>query len=417
MGIQHIVKETLVGLQKKALLATPNNYHKEFCLVAKKHQFTASECNQFKELVSKLNKEEQKEIQKKEIKTIEEMIPILLERVAVKNLNSLSSLLNSSLKPSISLELNDKLAKFSIQIDDQPSLVFEEDIQKQMQDFIERRYEADKKIVQQKTADIAKLVTLMGTYLNDAINSSANGGEAVSSIKDKIQAIDLKDNNISELSALQEKLVLAADSIKDEMNKVGDNLATGKTYVNNLEEKVKKLEKDLNKANVVSNTDHLTGLLTRRAYEKEIIKFENAFTRQQNNYAIIFLDLDFFKKVNDTYGHEAGDIVLSTFSKIIQSQTRDSDIIARYGGEEFVALIQYSEKNELMNYLGRIKKIVKNNSIIYKDDSIKVTFSAGVTLRSDHATYDSAIQKADVLVYEAKNTGRDKIVFEDGTEI
>lgn len=417
MDINHIVKETLINLKKKSLIATPNNYHKEFCITSKKHYFTAKECKQFKQLVEKLNKSEQNEILKKQITTIEDMIPILLERVAIKNMDSLSSLLNSSLKPSISLELDSKLAKFSIQVDNKPSMIFEEDIQKQMQSFIEERYEADKKVVRQKTEDIAKLVTLMGTYLNDAINNHGKGGEEVASIKDKIQAIDLNDDGITKLSELQEKLISAAASIKDEMDKVGDNLATGKSYVNNLEEKVKKLEKELDTAKTIGNIDHLTGLLTRRAYETEILKLENNFSRNGNNYALIFLDLDLFKKVNDTYGHDAGDVVLSTFAKIIKSQTREPDIVARYGGEEFISVIQYNKKEELVKYLTRIKIIVKDNSIIYKKDSIHISFSAGVTLRNNHKTYESAIQKADVLLYEAKNSGRDKIMFEDGTTI
>jgi len=158
-------------------------------------------------------------------------------------------------------------------------------------------------------------------------------------------------------------------------------------------------------------------LLTRRAYEESIKKIENEFIRNNTQYAIVFFDLDHFKKVNDTYGHEAGDIILSTFAKVLNKNTRDLDIVGRYGGEEFIAVIHFNLKRELLKYLKRIKTIINDNSFIYKSKNIHVTFSAGVAVRNDHKSYDSTVQKADVLLYQAKEAGRNKIILEDGTVI
>ena len=134
-------------------------------------------------------------------------------------------------------------------------------------------------------------------------------------------------------------------------------------------------------------------------------------------YAIIFFDLDHFKKINDTYGHSGGDMILSTFGKILNKYTRDMDIVGRYGGEEFIAIVHYNLKRELLQYIKRIKNIVTQNKFIYQDNKISITFSAGVTLRDDHKTYESALQKADMLLYEAKEAGRNKIIFEDGKSL
>ena len=416
-SIDKVVKNTILNLAKKGVEATPNRYHKEFCKVAKENDVRVDECKQFKELVKKLSKNEQEEIKKHNIETIEDMIPILLKRVASKNIHNLAALFSDSLMPSISLEIDETLSKFSIKIGNSPELMFEEDIQQEMEDFINKRFETDRKVVEQKTADIAKLVTLMGQYLNDAISSSDNSGDTVSDIKEKIEAINLGTEGLSELTKLQSQLINAAVNIENEMSAVSERMKTGKDQVDDLEDEVKQLKKELEEAKKESETDHLTGLLTRRAYEKEAQKMEAEYNRLKQNYAIVFFDIDHFKKINDTYGHEGGDIILSTFAKILQKETRDLDIVGRYGGEEFVAIVHYNLKKELLNYLKRVKSIVARNKFIYNEHKIKLTFSAGVAIRGGHSTYNDTIQQADILLYKAKESGRDKILIEDDTTI
>ncbi|RXI36544.1 GGDEF domain-containing protein [Malaciobacter mytili] len=415
--IKDIAKDTIRNLFAKNILPTPNEYHKEFCNVAKTYDLNIKECKQFKELISKLNEEEQKEIKDKNITTFEDMIPILLNRVATKNLKTLTSLFQESVTPSISIGLDESLTKFSVKIGNSPALLFEEDIQKEMQSFITKRFETDQKIVKQKTAEIAKLVTLMGQYLNDAISSSGNSGDEVSSIKDEIKAINLSENGLEELTNLQSKLISAAMSIENEMHQVEEKLSSGKTHVEELEAKVKKLEEELDKSKKESIKDHLTGVLTRKAFEYEANKVEKNYIRNSTQYAIVFFDIDHFKAINDTYGHAGGDMILSTFGKILSKYTRELDIVGRYGGEEFVAIIHFNLKRELLKYLKRIKSIVTENNFVYGKYKIRITFSAGVTIRNDHTSFDSALQKADMLLYEAKEAGRNKIILEDNTII
>ena len=416
--INTIVKDTLINLKKKGLDATPNEYHKEFCKVSKKYNLSVKECVQFKELINKLTKSEQIEIKSKGIETFEDMIPILLNRISKDQVTSLAKLFQEAVTPSISINVDEKLQKFSIKIGNSPALLFEEDIQKEMQEFITKRFEADKQIVKQKTSDIAKLLTLMGQYFNDAIHSSGKGSKEVSDIKTQIESINMKHTDgYEQLTQLQSKLINAALTIEHEMSDVGEKLNSGKSEVEALEQKVKKLEAQLDETRKKSITDHLTGVLTRGAYEEAIKKIESEFDRNNAQYAIIFFDLDHFKNINDTYGHQAGDIILSTFAKVLNKNTRKFDIVGRYGGEEFVTIVHFKLKRELLKYLKRIKTIINDNDFIYKKDKIHVTFSAGVAIRNNHSSYDNAIQKADMLLYEAKESGRNKIIIEDGTVI
>jgi len=416
-SISKISKQTLLNLTKNNKEITPNEYSKEYCKVANELNLSQQECNYFKELLAKISKEELTESNIQNIESINDIIEVLLLRSPRKNINKMSELMQSSLQPSISLSINDDLHSFCIKIGDSPSLIFEESIQQEMEKFIEKRFEVDKKIVAQKTADIARLISLMNKYLSDAIDSSKSGSSNVSEIKDELQSIKISGSTKDELNQLQTKLVQAAITIENEMTSVSKNLESGKTEVVILENKVKTLERELADAKLRSTKDFLTGTLNRKTYEEEIKKFENEFIRKGQNFAVIFFDIDHFKNVNDTYGHECGDIVLKTFASLLLKLTRDLDIVGRYGGEEFVVALHYNDKSELDKYVSRIKSVITKNKFIYKEHKLKITFSAGVQIRTENNSISETVTNADKLLYKAKQTGRNKVIFWDGKEI
>ena len=369
----------------------------------------------FKGFLSQLNDEENLKVVSQNINTPEKLIPLLLKRVHPKNVHILASIIKQSLLPSICEETNDEIDKLFTKIEEDANLLFDKNIQEKIKEFITKRFERDKQVVIEKTSDISKLVVLMEEYLNEAISSNGSGTKNVLNIREKIEAINI--NGLEALSKLQNELINAASLIEKEMSTVTDKLETGKTKVQELEEKVKTLEEELNKTKIENMKDHLTGLLTRKAFGDEVKKIESSYKRLNTQYAVVFFDLDHFKKLNDTYGHECGDVVLSTFGKILNKSIRDLDIVGRYGGEEFIAIIHFNLNRELLQFLKRIKSIVVENSFLYKDKKIKVTFSAGVAIRSSYDTYENTVQKADMLLYKAKENGRNKIILENGMEI
>ena len=179
-------------------------------------------------------------------------------------------------------------------------------------------------------------------------------------------------------------------------------------------EQIEELQVCLNKAEEEKSIDFLTGVLTRRAFDVETARIETNFKTFGSNYAMIFFDIDHFKKVNDTYGHACGDFVLKTFASILNKLTRNEDIIVRYGGEEFVSMVHYKDKSEIINYVIRVKNIITNNKFVYNDIKLKVAFCAGVTFRNNYITFEDALIKSDELLYEAKHSGRNKIIFDSG---
>ena len=372
---------------------------------------------EFENILVHLEEQEKEEVKQNNIDLPEKLIPLLLKRVHPQNVQQLAILIKQSVLPSICPKTDDEIDQLFFKIEKEPNLLFNKEIQERIEDFITKRFERDKRVVIERTSDISKLVLLMEEYLNEAISSNGSGSKNVLNIKEKIESISIKEDGLEALTKLQNELIHAASSIEKEMNTVTNKLQNGKTKVQELEEKVNTLEAELSRTKTENMRDHLTGLLTRRAFSDEIKKIESAYERIKTQYAIVFFDLDHFKRLNDTYGHECGDVVLSTFGKILNKSIRDHDIVGRYGGEEFVAIIHFNLNRELLQFLKRIKTIVTENSFLYKDKKIKVTFSAGVALRSNYDTYDNTLQKADMLLYQAKENGRNKIVLENGMEI
>ena len=371
----------------------------------------------FQNILSQLTEQEKSEVALNKIDCPEKLIPLLLKRVNPKNVKTLANLIKRSVLPSICPETDNEIDKLFSEIEKNINLLFDTDIQVKIGNFINKRFERDKKVVIEKTSDISKLVLLMEEYINEAISSNGSGSKNILNIKEKIESISIKEDGIEALSKLQNELINAAVSIEKEMDNVTNKLQTGKSKIQELEEKVKTLEDELNKTKIENMKDHLTGLLTRKAFSNEVVKIESAYDRMKTQYAVVFFDLDHFKKLNDTYGHECGDVVLSTFGKILNKSVREHDIVGRYGGEEFVAIINFNLNRELLQFLKRIKTIVTENSFLYKDKKLHVTFSAGVAIRNNYDTYENTLQKADMLLYQAKENGRNKIILENGDTI
>jgi diguanylate cyclase (GGDEF)-like protein len=158
--------------------------------------------------------------------------------------------------------------------------------------------------------------------------------------------------------------------------------------------------------------DPLTGIFNRR-YLDESMRREMARSRRHGTpTGIIMMDVDHFKKVNDTYGHEAGDVILKALATFLQQHTRNEDILCRYGGEEFILLMPESDLNNTHKRAQQLCKLVRNVlRIDHQGKTHQITISLGVSAFPDHGpTIEVAQNAADAALYQAKEQGRDRVV-------
>jgi two-component system cell cycle response regulator len=158
-------------------------------------------------------------------------------------------------------------------------------------------------------------------------------------------------------------------------------------------------------------TDSLTGLPNRRAIESWAARQIGAAARHGFSFWAVLADLDHFKKINDTYGHDAGDTVLKRFGEIIRSQTRISDISGRLGGEEFVFLLTHADRPGVLIVVDRIRQRLAAERFTFDGQAVQVTASFGIAGFSGKSAPDFAelLAKADDALYSAKHHGRNRI--------
>lgn len=161
----------------------------------------------------------------------------------------------------------------------------------------------------------------------------------------------------------------------------------------------------------LATTDALTGLQNRRAFEDNLKVEHQRAKRYGKDFSLLLLDIDHFKKVNDTYGHVAGDAALKTLAFILEQQTRDIDSVARFGGEEFIIILPETGESGALVVAERIRKTVSNTPFTLPDArEIEVTISIGIAshpLCTKHP--ESMLEQADRALYLAKNAGRNRV--------
>ena len=158
-------------------------------------------------------------------------------------------------------------------------------------------------------------------------------------------------------------------------------------------------------------TDDLTGLHT-RSYMMDIMEQQKALAdRENNDFIVLFADLDHFKQINDTYGHSAGDIVLEDFSNIITTSIREVDYASRFGGEEFVMVLINTDMNQAKRVAERIRESTQTHNFNDVAPGLSVTVSIGAACYQEFKSIQETLQQADKRMYKAKETGRNKCIF------
>lgn len=162
---------------------------------------------------------------------------------------------------------------------------------------------------------------------------------------------------------------------------------------------------------VISRVDGLTGLYNRRYWQERFDREYKLSQRNQSQHTLLILDIDHFKAVNDTYGHQTGDEVIKHLAGLVAMAIRETDIAGRYGGEEFVVLLPDTNQKNGMMVAERIRQSVMSTAVEHEEQTLNYTCSVGVAqIDKSFQKASEWIEAADQALYEAKKTGRNKVV-------
>ena len=344
-------------------------------------------------------------------KTIEnlQINKIELETIDKTQLEKIAKLLVASFVPSIASSVNETIADISEKIRNNPELLETPDIEKEIRSAISLRITLDKKSLKEMVASIDGVLDKLSLRLIDMIERSDTSNTEIQAIKKELESYS--EASTTNFNLAHKKLFTIAVALEENTQLLSRDLKGHNSEVKKLSQKVRQLEKELQEAKKESKEDFLTKLYNKRALD-EFLKIKEAeFKRYDRNYSIVMFDLDKFKSVNDTYGHEAGDAVLAAFAKILKKDSREVDIVGRFGGEEFLALLSDTDLQGGVIFAEKVRKHVQKARFIYKGNRINVTVSCGVSERAQHISLEATINSADEYLYLAKKNGRNRVEY------
>lgn len=162
-----------------------------------------------------------------------------------------------------------------------------------------------------------------------------------------------------------------------------------------------------------ATTDALTGVPNRSAYDLHIAQEFRRWNSTGGMLALVVLDIDHFKHVNDLYGHRAGDKALSMLARVLAGKVRDSDFFARYGGEEFVLILPGTERAAALAVAEKLRLAAKAAPFHHRGERVELTLSAGIAAFAEGDEPDGVFERADRALYRAKQAGRDRCEVAD----
>lgn len=250
---------------------------------------------------------------------------------------------------------------------------------------------------------------MMATFIDRMSEMSASTGEYHNKIESYAAAIS-KTEDINQLNQILGDLMKDTRGMQLDMMRSRDELEQAHRQVKEAEEKIRQLETELDQVSELVHEDHLTGTLNRRGMADAFGRELSRADRLKMPLCVSLLDIDHFKRLNDTYGHDAGDEALVHLVRVTKEALRPTDVIARFGGEEFVIILPDTGMDEAVKVMTRVQRHLTKNFFMHDNQRLLITFSAGVSLRGVGEGAESMISRADKALYQAKEAGRNRVV-------
>lgn len=266
----------------------------------------------------------------------------------------------------------------------------------------------------QKSLSDAKstLKGLMTTFIDRLGDLSETTGQYHTKIEGYGQKIG-GASNLADLGHILEDIMHDTRIIQDSALRSHQDLVFARKQADEAEARIRQLEQELEKVSDLVHEDQLTGVLNRRGMDETFGRELHRADRSSTPLCVALLDIDNFKKLNDTLGHQAGDQALVHLANVIKECLRPADTVARYGGEEFVIILPDTPLQDGIDAVERLQRELTKKFFLNNNERILVTFSAGVALRKGNEDQEELVGRADKAMYIAKKTGKNRVVAAD----
>jgi len=280
-----------------------------------------------------------------------------------------------------------------------------DDVERRMKDVIYKQSALKKSLTEAQD----QLKAMLATFVDRLAGFSASTG----SYHDKIELCADKisqASDISELTVVLDEVMHETRAVQLDAQRTHDELQMMRKKVEEAEREVERLQQELASASELVRHDPLTGALNRKGMDDALDTEISRAKRHDSQLCLALLDIDNFKKLNDTLGHAAGDAALVHLAKVVEETIRPEDTLARYGGEEFVVLLPNTALDDAITAMTRVQRELTRRFFLHNNDKVLITFSCGVSEVGADETAQTALQRADSAMYLAKRAGKNRVL-------
>lgn len=280
-----------------------------------------------------------------------------------------------------------------------------DELERRLKDAIFKQIDAKERTLEAQAMMRQMLATFLErlAQMTDSTSAYHNKMEASARLMERAQSIE-------EIAPVLKEVISATRGMAVDMARVRDELQDMRDKSSAAQAEVARLHQELEAVSAQARHDTLTGALNRKGLDEAMTRELATVQRKKTALCVALLDIDNFKKLNDSKGHSTGDAALTHLATVTRETLRPQDVVARYGGEEFVILLPDTALENGVNAMTRLQRALTRRYFLAGKEQILITFSAGVAQLGDGESGEDAIKRADQAMYLAKRAGKNRVV-------
>ncbi len=280
-----------------------------------------------------------------------------------------------------------------------------EELQSRLKDVIYKQSEVKARTLEAQ----AEIKKALASFIDRLARMTEDSGHFSATIESCAQRLE-HARDLVEITPVLQEAIQASRSMALDTRRASEELRELRDRTTSAETEITRLQRELERLSEVASHDPLTGALNRKGLEETVEREMARAQRRQSTVCLALLDIDNFKKINDTHGHQTGDAALQHLASVARSSLRPQDALARYGGEEFVIVMPDTRLEEAVEVLRRLQRELTKTLFLQGNERLLITFSAGVAQRQDDEPGAAALERADKAMYLAKREGKNRVV-------